>query len=230
VSLRQTSCVCWILLRPAQWECCSSATSSRVLDSSSPCFTFAFIFFGMYLLSCIVQFPELTEYLWQDYDGTSPQTVRRLWTGRACRVFFLQTGFMEGHQANGAFVACGPPGFTALALINLGSHARKMLLVIPFSIGTFCPDVLIHLLPFHPLLRHSRYSIAFRSTISSLLFLARSGSPRACSLESSSSAFPSSSSPLACCHTGSKSTSTSMKSLDVSTLLSLPPISSCDRY
>jgi hypothetical protein len=37
-----------------------------------------------------------------------------------------QTGFMEGHQANGAFVACGPPGFTALALINLGSQARKM--------------------------------------------------------------------------------------------------------
>ena len=38
----------------------------------------------------------------------------------------LQTGFMEGHQANGAFVVCGPPGFTALALINLGSQARKM--------------------------------------------------------------------------------------------------------
>lgn len=45
---------------------------------------------------------------------------------------------MEGHQANGAFVACGPPGFTALALITLGSHARKMLLVIflPLSIRT----------------------------------------------------------------------------------------------
>ncbi|KAI0284771.1 voltage-dependent anion channel, partial [Russula brevipes] len=39
----------------------------------------------------------------------------------------MTTGFMEGHQANGAFVACGPPGFTALALINLGSHARKIL-------------------------------------------------------------------------------------------------------
>ena len=33
---------------------------------------------------------------------------------------------MDGHQANGAFVACGPPGFTALALINLGSRAREM--------------------------------------------------------------------------------------------------------
>ncbi|KAH9967578.1 voltage-dependent anion channel-domain-containing protein [Russula dissimulans] len=39
----------------------------------------------------------------------------------------MTTGFMEGHQANGAFVACGPPGFTALALINLGSNARKIL-------------------------------------------------------------------------------------------------------
>jgi len=36
------------------------------------------------------------------------------------------TGFMDGHQANGAFVAVGPPGFTALALIKLGDHARKM--------------------------------------------------------------------------------------------------------
>ncbi|KAI9460729.1 voltage-dependent anion channel [Russula earlei] len=39
----------------------------------------------------------------------------------------MTTGFMEGHQANGAFVACGPPGFTALALLNLGSYARKIL-------------------------------------------------------------------------------------------------------
>ena len=169
------SCAYWILLSPAQWACCSSATSSRVLDSSLPCFTFASIFFGMYFLSCIIQFPELTEHLWQDYDGTSTRSLWRLWAGRACRV--LQTGFMEGHQANGAFVACGPPGFTALALINLGSHARKMLLVIPFSIDTFCPVVLIDLFLF----RHSCYSIASRSTISSLLLLARSGFPRACS-------------------------------------------------
>ncbi|ETW79319.1 C4-dicarboxylate transporter [Heterobasidion irregulare TC 32-1] len=39
----------------------------------------------------------------------------------------MTTGFMDGHQANGAFVACGPPGFTALALINLGSRAREIL-------------------------------------------------------------------------------------------------------
>ncbi|KAL0577115.1 hypothetical protein V5O48_004868 [Marasmius crinis-equi] len=39
----------------------------------------------------------------------------------------MTTGFLEGHQANGAFVACGPPGFTALALINLGKHARELL-------------------------------------------------------------------------------------------------------
>ncbi|THU98330.1 hypothetical protein K435DRAFT_661189 [Dendrothele bispora CBS 962.96] len=37
------------------------------------------------------------------------------------------TGFLDGHQANGAFVACGPPGFTALALINLGARAREIL-------------------------------------------------------------------------------------------------------
>ncbi|THH06529.1 hypothetical protein EW146_g9586 [Bondarzewia mesenterica] len=39
---------------------------------------------------------------------------------------FGSTGFLDGHQANGAFVACGPPGFTALALINLGARAREM--------------------------------------------------------------------------------------------------------
>ncbi|KAF8895246.1 voltage-dependent anion channel [Infundibulicybe gibba] len=38
-----------------------------------------------------------------------------------------QTGFLDGHQANGAFVACGPPGFTALALINLGARAKEIL-------------------------------------------------------------------------------------------------------
>ncbi|KAH7341936.1 voltage-dependent anion channel [Rhizoctonia solani] len=38
----------------------------------------------------------------------------------------ITTGFMSGHQANGAFVACGPPGFTALALINLGASARDI--------------------------------------------------------------------------------------------------------
>ncbi|KAJ3518185.1 hypothetical protein NLJ89_g31 [Agrocybe chaxingu] len=37
------------------------------------------------------------------------------------------TGFMQGHQANGAFVACGPPGFTALVLINLGEKSRQIL-------------------------------------------------------------------------------------------------------
>ncbi|TFK40496.1 voltage-dependent anion channel [Crucibulum laeve] len=39
----------------------------------------------------------------------------------------MMTGFLDGHQANGAFVACGPPGFTALALINLGDKARDIL-------------------------------------------------------------------------------------------------------
>lgn len=39
----------------------------------------------------------------------------------------MSTGFLEGHQANGAFVACGPPGFTAIAMINLGANARTLL-------------------------------------------------------------------------------------------------------
>ncbi|PBK76133.1 hypothetical protein ARMSODRAFT_1051781 [Armillaria solidipes] len=39
----------------------------------------------------------------------------------------VMTGFMEGHQATSAFVACGPPGFTALSLINLADHASAIL-------------------------------------------------------------------------------------------------------
>ncbi|KAH9856069.1 voltage-dependent anion channel-domain-containing protein [Lenzites betulinus] len=39
----------------------------------------------------------------------------------------MTTGFLDGHQANGAFVACGPPGFTALALMKLGQNAAEIL-------------------------------------------------------------------------------------------------------
>ncbi|KAF7768261.1 hypothetical protein Agabi119p4_7504 [Agaricus bisporus var. burnettii] len=39
----------------------------------------------------------------------------------------MMTGFLEGHQANGAFVAAGPPGFTALALIKLGQCSMEIL-------------------------------------------------------------------------------------------------------
>jgi len=38
----------------------------------------------------------------------------------------MTTGFLEGHQANGAFVACGPPGFTALVLLKLGEQSKIM--------------------------------------------------------------------------------------------------------
>ena len=48
----------------------------------------------------------------------------------------FQTGFLDGHQANGAFVACGPPGFTALALINLAEYAQDMSVSID-SIATY---------------------------------------------------------------------------------------------
>ncbi|KAI9460733.1 voltage-dependent anion channel-domain-containing protein [Russula earlei] len=37
------------------------------------------------------------------------------------------TGLMEDHQANGVFDACGPPGFTALTLLLLGSYSREIL-------------------------------------------------------------------------------------------------------
>ncbi|TIB01119.1 hypothetical protein E3P96_02463 [Wallemia ichthyophaga] len=47
----------------------------------------------------------------------------------------ITTGFMEGHQANGAFVAAGPPGFTALALLKLGEEARE---IFP-QVTTFTP-------------------------------------------------------------------------------------------
>lgn len=50
------------------------------------------------------------------------------------RMFFLALyivrifldGLLSSAQANAAFVACGPPGFTAAALILLGRHARNM--------------------------------------------------------------------------------------------------------
>jgi len=39
----------------------------------------------------------------------------------------MTTGFLDGVQAPGAFVACGPPGFTGIALINLAAAARDIL-------------------------------------------------------------------------------------------------------
>ncbi|KAK0219452.1 voltage-dependent anion channel-domain-containing protein [Armillaria nabsnona] len=36
-------------------------------------------------------------------------------------------GFMESSQSNLAFVACSPPGFSALTLMSLGDHARSIL-------------------------------------------------------------------------------------------------------
>jgi Voltage-dependent anion channel len=68
---------------------------------------------------------------------------------------------MEGHQANGAFVACGPPGFTALALINLGSQASKMFLVIfnhIFQSGSTDSQTTFLPLNFHSLPQHNLVS------------------------------------------------------------------------
>jgi tellurite resistance protein TehA-like permease len=61
----------------------------------------------------------------------------------------MTTGFMDGHQANGAFVACGPPGFTALALLNLGARAREMYVSLPFLAQNHVAD-LCYSLPKHP--------------------------------------------------------------------------------
>ncbi|KAH9452049.1 hypothetical protein MJO29_013308 [Puccinia striiformis f. sp. tritici] len=38
----------------------------------------------------------------------------------------MTTGFLDGHQANGAFIAAGPPGFSALILFNMGKVASKL--------------------------------------------------------------------------------------------------------
>lgn len=50
---------------------------------------------------------------------------------------------MDGHQANGAFVAVGPPGFTALALIKLGENAAEMYVAARFHCErqTLIPDI-----------------------------------------------------------------------------------------
>jgi tellurite resistance protein TehA-like permease len=95
----------------------------------------AFLFFPMMLVG-VVAFNVLKVIPPED-----PRSIGVLLVGYAFQglgsvitffyvcVYFIRimtTGFMEGHQANGAFVACGPPGFTALALINLGTHAQKM--------------------------------------------------------------------------------------------------------
>ena len=55
-----------------------------------------------------------------------------------------QTGFLTGHQANGAFVACGPPGFTALALLSLGEEAQTMY-VFEVSFSTSLHNLIIHM-------------------------------------------------------------------------------------
>ncbi|KAK0244551.1 voltage-dependent anion channel-domain-containing protein [Armillaria nabsnona] len=97
---------------------------------------YAFLIFPMMLVG-VVSFNVL-----RVMDATDPRALGVLLVGYFFQglgffmTFFylciyvirvMTTGFLEGHQANGAFVACGPPGFTALALINLADHAREIL-------------------------------------------------------------------------------------------------------
>ncbi|KAL1705766.1 voltage-dependent anion channel-domain-containing protein [Schizophyllum commune] len=95
---------------------------------------YAFLVFPMMLVG-VVAFNVLNVM-----DPTDPASVGVLLVGYffqglgffmtffyICIYIIRCTGFLEGHQANGAFVACGPPGFTALALINLADHAQNIL-------------------------------------------------------------------------------------------------------
>jgi hypothetical protein len=93
---------------------------SQGLDSSWPFSTFASTFCGK-----PVAVIHLERWFW--CNVLSIMTVRRHFFSftKGCWIF-QKTGFLDGHQANGAFVACGPPGFTALALINLAAFSRDM--------------------------------------------------------------------------------------------------------
>ncbi|THG98785.1 hypothetical protein EW026_g3460 [Hermanssonia centrifuga] len=60
----------------------------------------------------------------------------------------MTTGFMNGGQANGAFVACGPPGFTALALLNLGEQAQAIIIPALMLFGLAVFFFLFGILPY----------------------------------------------------------------------------------
>ncbi|OBZ74581.1 Malic acid transport protein [Grifola frondosa] len=98
--------------------------------------TWAFLFFPMMLVGVVAY--NVLDIL----PPSEPRTIGILLTGYVFQglgffmTFFyiciyiiriITTGFLDGHQANGAFVAVGPPGFTALALMRLGKNAAEIL-------------------------------------------------------------------------------------------------------
>ncbi|KAI0038588.1 hypothetical protein FA95DRAFT_1613264 [Auriscalpium vulgare] len=96
----------------------------------------AFLFFPMMLVGTVaysvllVMQPTDTRAIGVLFVGYFFQGIGFCATMAYICIYFVRlitTGFMEGHQASGAFVACGPPGFTAYALIGLGGHAQKIL-------------------------------------------------------------------------------------------------------
>ncbi|KAI0028289.1 voltage-dependent anion channel [Vararia minispora EC-137] len=98
--------------------------------------TWAFLIFPIMLVG-VVAFNVLSTM-----DASNPRAIGVLFIGYVFQgvgffvtmfyicIYFLRimmTGFLDGSQANGAFVAVGPPGFTALALLNLGIRSREIL-------------------------------------------------------------------------------------------------------
>lgn len=55
-----------------------------------------------------------------------PETVESFFFLALYIFHVFQDGLLLGVAANAAFVTCGPPGFTAAALILLSGHARTM--------------------------------------------------------------------------------------------------------
>jgi hypothetical protein len=83
----------------------------------------------------------------------------------------MMTGFMEGHQANGAFVACGPPGFTAIALINLGARSREMYVLISVLALTEYMTYVFHSLKYHGLASELAGEVWYASSVLAAMML-----------------------------------------------------------
>jgi tellurite resistance protein TehA-like permease len=81
-----------------------------------------------------------------------------------------QTGFLQGHQANGAFVACGPPGFTALALLKLGQQAQTMCVISISKLSKSLFNSKISL-PLHNLISPNAGEIWYAASVMSGLML-----------------------------------------------------------
>ncbi|TIC61548.1 hypothetical protein E3Q03_02640 [Wallemia mellicola] len=129
----------WIYLAMANLVCVPmlviwfNCEHSTTITSFSP--AYMFLVFPL-MLTGVVGFNCLNGVAKDSNDALVILIVSYVFQGLGTLVTFMYlaiyclriitTGFMEGHQANGAFVAAGPPGFTALALIKLGEHARDI--------------------------------------------------------------------------------------------------------